>query len=209
MLVLVAGCGGSDNPAAPGPPDDDAPARIVDVFAGFESAFNRRDIAAYSALLDDDFVFSLAASDVALGKPIQWNRATDIEYMTKLFDRGNSDPMLCDSVYFDFNYPLFIPFKRYHPATRPEETWWATRLSFDFIFDYEPGLTIASAPVNEGVFIIRNAGTSEKPVWKLISMYDIGADDADFITASMDTLVWTLGATKALYMPPPEEVGVK
>jgi hypothetical protein len=207
LLVLVAGCdGGSDGPAAPGP-DDETEKRIVDVFVDLEAAFNHRDIAAYSRLLDEDFVFKLAASDVVLGKPIEWDRAADIEYTTKLFDPDNDDPMRCDSVYFDFNYPRFIPFRRYNPATRPDETWWATRLSFDFTFDFAPGLAVTSAPVNEGVFVIRNAGTEARPVWKLIEMYDIGADDADFVIGDVDTLVWTLGATKALYLPPAKEIG--
>ena len=54
--------------------------------------------------------------------------------------------------------------------------------------------------------MIRNAGTEHKRVWQLIEMSDIGADDADFMIGDVDTLVWTLGATKAMYMPAPEQV---
>jgi hypothetical protein len=109
--------------------------------------------------------------------------------------------MRCDSIYFDFNYPRLIPFRTYHPATAPDETWWSTRLSFDFVFDYEPGLTVASAPGNSAVFIIRNAGTEADPVWKLRAMYDLGPDESLFLAGASDTLLWSLGRAKGLYRP--------
>jgi hypothetical protein len=79
------------------------------------------------------------------------------------------------------------------------ETWYMTTVFYEFKFDMEPDHTYISVPGARARFTVRNAGTEDAPLWKLVEMRDLGADGLFSTVASGGTEATTWGAIKAVY----------
>jgi len=175
------------------------------LFGDFQSAYNQRDMAKYSGLIDDRFVFYLSFTDASTGHPSQWNKSQELEYTGELFDPDYAGTFRCDSIYFQLYYPNphAIELYTFHPDSAPDETWYSTILGYDYFFRFGSiNFALASGPGNKIKFTIRNAGTERAPVWKFVQIRDYGSDGIPSQASAEEVMIWTLGRAKSLYVPP-------
>ena len=199
-VSALLSCGGSgDSTTAPSTPTYTLTTKSQ-LFSDLTKAFNRHDPAAYAKLLDHNFVFYLSAFDQTTGA--EWDRATEVDYTSKLLDLDYDGSLQCDSVYFAFHYDLpYITYHVFTPASAPNESWYQTTLSCSFLFHFGLGVTFGSASNNTMTFVIRNAGTESAPVWKFVEIHDNGSPELGSGGKDGDVYLMSLGRVKALYAP--------
>ena len=201
-LLAVVSCGGEDGPAGPGPApiclDCDITTKEA-VLTRFESVFNKRNIAGYDNLLDDNFVFYLAPGDVVGGLPAQWGRAEEIDYMSKLLNKNFAGPYRCSHVEVDLLLNNGVQWVEIIPATA-DETWYQTTVFDEYLFNIGPDQLISKNGAKVQL-TVRNAGTEEEPAWKLVEWRELESDDNLVASTSMATDTRTWGEIKSLYRP--------
>jgi len=139
-------------------------------------AYNKRDISIYDELLDDNFTFFLSPGDVGGTIPDQWGRADEILYNSRLFDPNYSGAHRCKTIEMDLTIPddkTTISWVKITPASAPDETWYMTTVFYRFRFDTEPDTQYESVAGAKGEFTVRDAGTAEKPQWRLVEFRDL------------------------------------
>ncbi|HET6348639.1 MAG TPA: hypothetical protein VFH88_06100 [Candidatus Krumholzibacteria bacterium] len=146
------------------------------VLANIESAYNARKIEKYDQLLDDNFTFFLYHGDVGGEIPASWDRATEVLYNTRLFDKSYPTNT-CKSISMDLQFdPNNISWVDVVPdqSKYPGETWKTAVIYYAFRFDVLPDTQYESVAGARGQFTIRNIGTAEKPQWRLVEFSDLG-----------------------------------
>lgn len=197
LLVVTSGvvaCGGEDDPVAPPPPPELSTREGV--LTKIESAYNKRRIANYNAILDANFIFYLAPGDVVGNMPDSWNRVDEIDLNTRLFDR-NYTTLPCQSIFMDIRSEEGLSWTEVIPESAPTETWYQTTLFYNFRFDISPNTFIPNTG-SKAVFTVRNAGTADDPHWQLVEMRDLGGDPLMNTTAAA-TEPTTWGGVKVMY----------
>ena len=172
------------------------------VLNNLELAINQRRLDRYNELLDENFTFFLASSDVGGGLPAQWDRTVEINANTNLFASDPPDPLpRCKDIDLDIHWEDAEgkPVVTWIEITTPGgETRYTTTVFYDFQVDVEPDLTYINNPGSKAQFTVRNAGTEEVPLWKLVEMHDLGGPEL-VARRSSSTAQSTWGQVKALY----------
>jgi hypothetical protein len=165
------------------------------VLTNLELAYNNRRVDWYTDVLDANFTFLLSPGDVGGGLPEQWDRATEVDIHTRLFDK-NYTALPCQSIFLDVRTEDGLTWTEFNPPAAPAETWSTTTLNYDFKFEIYPN-TYIPLPGSKASFTIRNAGTESAPHWQLVEMHDLGGATALQLTSG--TKPSTLGSVLSLY----------
>ena len=204
-LAIVPACG-DDDPTAPvrTPVPWPPVSGKWQVLRTMELAISRRNLQRYEELLDDNFTFYLANSDVLGGLPESWDREIEIHANANLFSTEQPPAPMKHvlSLHMDIQWEddRGKPNVAWIELTPPNssETWYTTTVFFNFQVDVEGDLTYISNPGTQAQFTVRNAGTEEGPVWKLVEMRDLGSSSGP-ATTSRSTEPATWGGIKAGY----------
>ena len=183
-LLALTAC--EDDPAGPqgGPP----PLGFQNltqkwhVLSNIELAYTKRNLERYDQLLDNDFTFFLSAGDVGGDVPESWDRTTEVQANTNLFSIDQPPAPLKRVLTIDMDIHWEddkgnpnITWIEFTPPNS-SETWCKTTVIYDFKIDVEGDLTYINNPGAQAQFTVRNAGTEEAPVWKLVEFRDLGSD---------------------------------
>ena len=200
-LALATAC--EDDPAQPTADSSEyLPLTTRDaVLSNLDTAWSRRATDPIDDFLDDDFTFSFAPGDVSGGLPAQWSRADEMGATGALFTSNTAAVPLgpvCTSVRLDLNLEE-VTWEPIAPsASALGEAWYTATVNYDFTFKMSPDFTYNSEPGAKGQFTVRNVGTVEAPLWKLIEWRDLGNNlVASRPAASTQEATW--GGVKALY----------
>jgi hypothetical protein len=184
ILLLVSSCLFDPEEAGPG---DDPPSAKVQymplttreaVLNNIEYAYDNRLTNVYDELLDLDFTFFFSEGDVASGEvPVQWPRTDELGATNDLFISNNQQVggPECRSIRMDLTLDN-LQWVEIIPEDYPDETWYMTPINYEFTFEMAPDDTYNSEPGAKGQFTVRNIGTVEAPLWKLIEWRDLGND---------------------------------
>jgi hypothetical protein len=143
------------------------------VITNVEAAYNARRLDKYDQALDVDFTFFLSTGDINNGLPNQWDRATEILYNSRLFDK-NYATLPCQSIYMNIKTEDGITWTEIIPQSAPTEKWYSTQgIYYDFKFEISPNTYIPLAG-SRAIFTVRNAGTDAEPHWQLVEFRDLG-----------------------------------
>jgi hypothetical protein len=148
------------------------------VLNNIELAYTKRNIQKYDQLLDENFTFFLSTGDVGNDLPAQWDRTVEITANTNLFvaDPPGELPR-CKDIEMDVQWEDSEgqPILAWIEITTPGgEKWYTTTVFYDFRFEVEPDMTYINNGGAKAQFTIRNAGTEDAPVWKLVEFRDLG-----------------------------------
>jgi hypothetical protein len=164
------------------PPKDDPPSAKVQrmplttreaVLNNIEYAYDNFDITAYDELLDEQFTFFFAAGDVGGEIPEQWPRTDELQTVTYLF-LSKTEPVPSGPECRDIEMDLTLDnlqWIEFTPDGYPDETWYLTTSYYTFRFEMAPDQTYI-AQGKKAQFTIRNVGTVEAPLWKLVEFRD-------------------------------------
>jgi hypothetical protein len=148
------------------------------VLNNIELAYTKRVIGKYDELMDESFTFFLSTGDVGGGLPAQWDRTTEYTTNDNLFaQEPPGDLPRCKDIDMDVHWenndgdPTVVWIEITTPGG---EKWYTTTVFYDFQIDVEPDMTYINNPGAKAQFTIRNAGTEEAPVWKLVEFRDLG-----------------------------------
>jgi len=148
------------------------------VLNNIELAYTKRRIDKYDELLDENFTFFLSTGDVGGGLPANWDRSTEIITNTNLFvSDPPGDLPRCKDIEMNVQWEdenLNPTVAWIEISTPGGEKWYTTTVFYDFQFDVEPDMTYINNPGAKAQFTIRNAGTEDAPVWKLVEFRDLG-----------------------------------
>jgi hypothetical protein len=144
------------------------------VLNNIQVSYNKRRIDKYDELLDVNFTFFLSTGDVGGGLPESWGRAEEIQYNTSLFDPNYTGENRCKRISMDLQFETGVQWVEVVPPNFPEEVWYTTTVFYDFRFEMEPDNTYISVPGSKAQFTVRNTGTVDAPLWKLVEMRDLG-----------------------------------
>ncbi len=204
-LVVCALVACSDDPTAPHPsppPTFKSLATRSDVLFNTQLAYNQRNIAQYEKLLDDNFTFFATPGDVKGGLPDHWERADEVLYNSRLFDKDYPGPYRCRKIDIDLAFETGVTWTATAaPPAFPGETWYTTTVYYNFDIDVEPDKQYG-APANSRLEItVRNAGTADAPQWRLVEMHDLNPPppSAAQAVATVAVIPATLGKVKSLY----------
>ena len=174
------------------------------VLNNIELAYSKRRLDKLDELLDDNFTFYLAASDVSGNIPTQWDRSIEVTANSNLF---NSDPPgdlpRCKDIDMNIKWEDDDgkPAVAWVELTMPnDETWYVTTVFYEFAIDIEPDMTFINNVGSKASFTVRNAGTDEAPRWRLVAMRDLGGSSSVSATAAA-TEPATIGRIKVMYLP--------
>jgi hypothetical protein len=179
-LALVAAC--EDDPTTPIIPNGEhtllpLTSRVA-VLNNIEYAYDNRKIEVYDELLDLNFTFFFSEGDVDWGLPVQWPRTDELGATNDLFI-SNTQPVPvgpeCQSIRMDLVLEN-LQWVEIIPEDYPGEVWYTTLVNYDFTFKMAPDDTYNSEPGAKGQFTVRNIGTVEAPLWKLMEWRDLGND---------------------------------
>ena len=205
MCALLSSCGNDNNPVAP--PTQNSPYTFYDlskewhVLANIESAYNARKIEKYDQLLDDNFTFFLYHGDVGGSIPASWDRATEVLYNSRLFDKSYPTNT-CKSISMDLLFnPETIPWSDFTPDQNqyPGETWKQAVIYYTFRFEILPNTQYESVAGSRALFTVRNVGTDQAPKWRLVEMDDLGDGNLMALAIAGGVHDTTWGQVKALY----------
>ena len=164
-----------------------------------EHAYNTRRSDAIGQLLDDNFTFFLATSDVGGGIPAQWSRADEMLTTMRLFDSNNATTgPIVRSIRMDilFEEAEWTPVV---PLSDPAKTWYATTVDYTFTVEMAPDQTYIAVPGAQAVFVVRDIDPSDATDWRLVEWRDLGGNVAATTSTGSESRTW--GAVKALYLP--------
>jgi hypothetical protein len=166
------------------------------VLGNLESSYNRRNVARFGELLDDNFTFFFSPGDVGGEIPEQWARPKEYQVATRLFNPLLDQPPYptCRSIDVDLDLESGVQWVAVIPENFPTETWYTATVPYDFRFDMVPNLTYIAAPGSLAQFTVRNAGTH----WSLVEWRDLGPGHA-VLRSAASTQAVTWGGVKALY----------
>src|SRR5262249_13125686 len=133
-----------------------------------EYAYNKRDVTAYDQLLDDNFTFFYTEGDVRGGTPVQWGRPDEITTTSGLLAAANAMDMSID--WKDAKGNSTVQWAEQISGT---ETWYYTTVFYHFTIKIGNTTYIPDNGA-KAQFTVRNAGTAEKPIWKLVEFRDLG-----------------------------------
>jgi hypothetical protein len=164
-----------------------------DVLNNIEYAYNKRTMPAYDELLDDNFTFFYTDSDIG-GTPVQWGRPDEMTTTSGLLAAATNMDMAID--WRDSEGHSTV---QWAERTEGSETWYDTTVFYHFAIRIGDTTYIPNAG-SKAQFTVRNSGTAEKPVWKLVEFRDLGAPTLVSATSAA-TQPTTWGAVKAKYRP--------
>lgn len=161
--------------------------RKTDVFGNIEYAYNKKDVAKYNAILDDNFTFFYTETDASGETPVQWGLADEINTTSGLLSAALSIAM-------DLQWEDGVTWTT---QVAGNEEWYYTTVFYHYTIKIGDTTYIPNAGA-KAQFTVRNAGTAEKPIWKLVEFRDLGGPslNANFMSATQPT---TWGAMKAKF----------
>ena len=178
-LALIAGVTScifdpnNGDPTPPLPPIKDLTQK-EHVLINMELAYNNRQIDWYNGALDKNFTFFLSTGDIGNGLPDQWDRATEILYNRRMFDK-NYSKLPCQSITMDIRLEDGVIWTEIIPESAPTEKWYKATLYYDFKIDIAPN-TYIPLPGAQAEFTVRDAGAYGKYAhhWQLVQFRDLG-----------------------------------
>ena len=194
-VVTSLSCG-DDNPVAPPKVGNHA----QDVLLNLEKALNKRDRASYATVLDDNFVFYLAPRDVLGGLPAQWDRTTETTYMGRLLDPNLEGALHVANVYVDVRTEDGVQWVEMEPENAPTEKWYMTTVFNEYHFQVGSD-DIVSENGAKIQLTVRNAGTDQKPSWKLVEWRDMDTSNGPFAQSAAAVEPRSWGEIKSMYKP--------
>jgi hypothetical protein len=164
-----------------------------DVLNNIEYAYNKRNIAKYDELLDDNFTFFYTQGAVSGGgTPVQWGRPDELTTTSGLLAAADKVDLTIDWKDADGNATV-----QWVEQISGSETWYYTTAFYHFTIKIGDTTYIPNTGA-KAQFTVRNAGTAEKPKWKLVEFRDLGASSLLNAT-SKATEPTTWGQVKAIY----------
>jgi hypothetical protein len=164
----------------------------ADVLNNIEYAYNKRNVTSYDRLLDDNFTFFFTEPGPGGGTAVQWGRPDELTTTSGLLAAANSMNMSID--WKDSSGNSTVQWSEQISGT---ETWYDATVFYHFVIKIGENTYIPNNG-SKAEFTVRNAGTAEKPKWKLVEFRDLGAPS--FVNAtSMATEPTTWGEVKAIY----------
>jgi hypothetical protein len=163
--VTLSACSDDTGP----PPNGPHPHQFEDlsekwhVLNNFELAHNKRMIYRYDELIDDNYTFFFDTTKNGSPTTIQWGRPDDVTITTGLF--SVVDKLELDLV--DLEKPVWTEM-----TVSDSETWYTTTLYYSFVVKIG-ATTYTSVSPAQMSFTVRNAGTVDKPRWKLVELRDL------------------------------------
>ena len=163
-----------------------------DVLNNIEFAYNKRNMDAYNELLDDNFEFFYTEDGVGGGTPVQWGRPDEVTTTSGLL--AAADKM---DLAIDWKDDHGIATAQWTAQISGTETWYYTTVFYHYTIKIGDTTYIPNAG-SKAQFTVRNAGTDEKPKWKLIEFRDLGGPSfAAMRVSATEPTSW--GKVKALY----------
>jgi hypothetical protein len=164
-----------------------------DVLNNIEFAYNKRRVDAYDRLLDDNFTFFYTEGDVGGGgTPVQWGRPDEVTTTSGLLAAADKIDMSID--WKDAYGKSKVAWSE---EVSGSETWYYTTVLYHFTIKIGDTTYIPNIG-SKAQFTVRNAGTTEKPKWKLVEFRDLGGPSLMNATSTAtDPSTW--GAVKAKY----------
>ena len=200
-VVALVACG-DDNPVGHNPPPPDFPeiSQKALVLNNFEQAYNKRRIDKYEQLLDENFTFYLAASDVGGNVPASWDRAVEISANANLLasDPPGDLPRVT-GILMDLRWEESLAW--FEMVTPSDEKWYRATVVYAFQFEVEPDVAYINGLGSRAMFTVRNAGTDEAPQWRLVEMRDLGSPSSARATSVASAEQATIGKIKVMYLP--------
>jgi hypothetical protein len=138
------------------------------VLNNIEFAYNKRNMDAYSELLDDNFTFFYTEADAGGTVPVQWGRPDEVTTTSGLI--GAADKMDLTIDWKDANGKSTVQWLQQISGT---ETWYYTTVFYHFTIKIGDTTYIPNAGA-KAQFTVRNAGTEANPQWKLVEFRDLG-----------------------------------
>ena len=139
-----------------------------DVLNNIEFAYNKTNMDAYNELLDDNFTFFYTEADAGGTVPVQWGRPDEITTTSGLLAAADKMDMSID--WKDANGNSTVQWLQQISGT---ETWYYTTVYYHFTIKIG-NTTYVPNQGAKAQFTVRNAGTDEKPKWKLVEFRDLG-----------------------------------
>lgn len=175
--LLVAGLSSCIFDPSPGKKTDPIKPPLVekdlsnktDVLNNIEYVYNTRKMKPYEALLDDNFTFFYTEGDVGgAGTPVQWGATDEKTTTSGLLAAASSIDMS-----IDWKDPVTGKSTvQWLEQLSGSETWYYTTVFYHFTIKIGDTTYIPNAGA-KAQFTVRNAGTAEKPVWKLVEFRDL------------------------------------
>jgi len=207
VLASLAAFVSCEDPVAP--PVNTTPRLVLnsptEVIEAFVKSYNDRDHAEYKQILDAEFEFFFAPSDVAGNPPIpqSWDRDTDVTCTGNMFNPNWVDP--------DPTYPvppiskmqltLYLQaavWEDWKDPGHPDETWKRATMRYDYrIYAGENLYVVGTDP--RAQFTCRPIKFAGKQQWRLVEWHDLGYQTTAAQLASNLVLKKTWGAIKYLY----------
>jgi hypothetical protein len=176
----------------------------LDVLSNLEYALNNRNTTSYDTVLDDNFVFYLAPHDVLTGLPAQWDRTTETTYMGRLLDPNLEGALNVANVFVDVRTDG-VQWVEIQPESAPTEKWYMTTVFNEYVFKVGDD-EIVSENGAKMQLTVRNAGTAQRPSWKLVEWRDMDSSNglSAQSAAAVEPRSW--GEIKSMYKPDPGQV---
>jgi len=198
--AMSLACGGDDSPVDTVDRCLDCGNTREDALLNLEHALNKRNASSYDAVLDDHFVFYLAPHDVLGGLPAQWDRATEKTYMGRLLDPNLEGALNVANIFVDVRTEDGVQWVQIQPEDNSTEKWYMTTLFNEYVFKVGDD-EIVSENGAKIQLTVRNAGTEQRPSWKLVEWRDMDSSNglAAQSAAAVEPRSW--GEIKSLYKP--------
>lgn len=199
LFALLPAC--DDDPVSP--PVDDSPTFMAlttreAVLNNFELAWNQRRADKIDELLDADYAFYFATSDVGGEIPTSWDRAADLASTSALFNSNTVPPSrgpICTSVRVDLNLAGVTWVEVPGPAALGGEVWYTTTVFYSYTFEMAPDMTFIAQNGARATFTVRPVGGE----WRLVEWSDLGSSIATTSNDEVSEQESTWGGIKALY----------
>lgn len=159
----------------------------TNVLNNIEYAYNKKDANTYQQLLDPNFTFFYNESDANGQTPVQWGYNDEVKTTEGVFGAALSIAM-------DLSWEDGVAWIEHVAGS---ETWYDTTVFYHFTIKIGDTTYLPNAGA-KAIFTVRNAGTTEKPVWKLVEFRDLGGPSFAAMRVS-STQPTTWGQVKALY----------
>jgi hypothetical protein len=137
----------------------------TNVLNNIEYAYNKRNSNTYDELLDLAFNFFYTDGDVGGGgTPVQWGRSDELTTTSGVLGAASSIDLSID----------WRDGVQWLQQVSGTETWYYTTVFYHFTIKIGDTTYIPNSGA-KAQFTVRNSGTDEKPVWKLVEFRDLGA----------------------------------